>query len=181
MKNVNWDALGKQLAEEMMPFYEQLFALSYDDIGNVMGEAIDFDLSNPLIKKTLDGLATKIKDVAGTTRDEVRSLVGQATEEGWSADTLAAKIREHGEVTSKSRALMIARTETATATSAGAVLAFKEAGVTKKQWSAAGDAEDEDCAAIDGEIVDVDEEFSNGVAYPPAHPNCRCSVIPVIE
>lgn len=48
---------------------------------------------------------------------------------------------------------------------------------SKRYWL---DADDEKvcdkCGAIDGELVDIDEPFSNGIMDPPAHPGCRCGV-----
>lgn len=49
----------------------------------------------------------------------------------------------------------------------------------KKKWDAANDDNVcDDCDALDGEVVDVDDDFSGGVSGPPLHPNDRCSVIP---
>lgn len=178
---VDWTKFGEEIADKMGAFYQQLFTLSYDDAGNLLSDdTLELDMSNPNVKKTMDRLLKKIKAVADTTKEEIRGLVGQATEEGWSTTELAKRIREHGDQMSKSRSEMIARTESATAYSAGSVLAYQDAGVTKKKWQAEADAPDDDCQ-IDGETVGVDESFSNGLDYPPAHPNCRCAVAPVVE
>lgn len=47
----------------------------------------------------------------------------------------------------------------------------------QKKWDASADA-CEICDELDGEIVDVDDDFSSGDPGPPAHPNCRCTVVP---
>lgn len=49
----------------------------------------------------------------------------------------------------------------------------------QKKWDAAADANLCDvCEELDDEIVDVDDVFSSGDDGPPAHPNCRCTVVP---
>jgi SPP1 gp7 family putative phage head morphogenesis protein len=179
-KLVDWAAFGEDTAGTMMTYYKQLFQLAHDDAGNLLTDLVDFDLSNPNIKKTLDSLATNIKGITDTMKDEVRALTDQATEEGWSTKQLADAIREKGVTSSAERAAMISRTETATAYSAGSVLAYKSAGVEKKKWLAEDDAPDDDCQFV-GEIVGIDEDFSIGHQYPPALPYCRCAVTPVLD
>jgi SPP1 gp7 family putative phage head morphogenesis protein len=81
------------------------------------------------------------------------------------------------------RAQMIARTELAMAYNYGAYGATKDAqlrgyiGDCKKTWLT---ADDERvcvlCGGLDGESVNMDAPFKNGVLIPPAHPNCRCGV-----
>ncbi len=38
----------------------------------------------------------------------------------------------------------------------------------------------EDCAVLDGEVVALDEDFSDGENEPPDHPNCRCCILPIV-
>jgi SPP1 gp7 family putative phage head morphogenesis protein len=120
-----------------------------------------------------------------TTRDAIRDLVAQATEEGWSMDTLADAIAADASF-SDERAMTIARTESATADVQGNMTAYREARdqlgvVVLKEWITAGDdLVSEDCTA-NGEQgpIDLDDEFQSGASAPPEHPNCRCDVLPV--
>ena len=48
----------------------------------------------------------------------------------------------------------------------------------QKKWDASVDTACDVCEDLDGEIVDVDDVFSSGDDGPPAHPNCRCAVVP---
>lgn len=88
------------------------------------------------------------------------------------------------------RAETIARTETLTAVSLGQAAAVENAKEVipglKKVWLTAGDARVRDShAAIDGEVVGVDEEFGNGLRHPrdikatdPAEViQCRCTLL----
>jgi SPP1 gp7 family putative phage head morphogenesis protein len=121
--------------------------------------------------------------IDGTTRDSINRLVGEAEEKGWSNDELADAIQEETGF-SDERAEMVARTETAFADVQGNLIGWKESGVVEaKEWSVSQDEVCEDCLALQGVIVPLDESFDLGgepVDGPPAHPNCRCDVLPVV-
>lgn len=171
-----WEASGKRAADLMRKsYYPQLLSLGFEDIGALVPVEVGFDLSNPLIQKTLSGLAKNITGIADTTRDDIRALVSRQADEGWSNAELAKRIREQGEINSKSRSIMIARSESAMAYNQGGVLACREAGVEKVEV-VDGD-EDEDCASVNGEIWSLDKAADN----PIAHPNCTRTFIPVVE
>jgi hypothetical protein len=60
----------------------------------------------------------------------------------------------------------------------GNLIGWQESGIVSgKQWLLSADA-CEDCAAYDGVVVDLDDDFGEG--DPPLHPNCRCDVLPVL-
>jgi SPP1 gp7 family putative phage head morphogenesis protein len=155
--------------------------LAATDAQDALGVDLAFDLNNPRVLDTLASLAKKVKGVADTTKDEIRALVGQATQEGWSPADLASAIRAHGVTASASRAHLIAVTETASAYSAGSVLAYQDSGVVSgKQWIITDDA-CEICAPLADKIVALDESFADGIDYPGAHPACRCAIAPVLR
>jgi len=59
--------------------------------------------------------------------------------------------------------------------------AYREEGIGAVEWVATIDgATDPVCAAADGEQRPIGERFSSGVSQPPVHPNCRCSLAPVV-
>lgn len=114
------------------------------------------------------------------TREMIRGDVTTAMEQGLSNDELASMLEENYAF-SEERALTIARTETAFADCQGNLVLYRESGVvTSKQWIV-GDGCCDECAEVNGEIVGLDEKFSNDVEAPPAHPNCRCDFIPVLS
>ena len=117
--------------------------------------------------------------IVNSTREMIRGEVAQAVEEGWSTDKLAGALEE-SHAFSPVRAEMIARTETATAQTQGALLVYRESGVvSQKKWITGAGCCDE-CQDLDGEIVGLDEEFDGGVDAPPLHPACRCDIVPVV-
>lgn len=79
--------------------------------------------------------------------------------------------------TGHSNAARIIRTESIHFANAGAMRTFEEAGVDRVQWLATLDAGTcSDCGDMDGRIWPIGE-----APLPPKHPNCRCTLIPVIE
>lgn len=117
-----------------------------------------------------------------TTREDLRQLVSQGVEEGWSTYDLKNNIEDSFGF-SKSRAEMIARTELAFAHVSGHLEAGQQSGATKKRVILgseheadvpAGDECDE--AAEQGEIP-IDQAFFDGYQGPPLHPNCVCDLV----
>lgn len=127
--------------------------------------------------------AELVKGLSTTTEEGLRGTIANAVKGGWSADELAKSIRDSFAF-SGARASTIARTELAMAHVQGNVQGWRETGqVEKKEW-VLGDlheVEDEcDENATEGAIA-LDDEFSSGIAFPPAHPNCICDVLPVLS
>jgi hypothetical protein len=76
---------------------------------------------------------------------------------------------------------LTARTEGTRAATAGTRAALVAGGYETWRWLAEGGACD-DCAGNDDEVVEIGEAFSSGDTESPAHPGCRCPVIPnVVE
>lgn len=118
--------------------------------------------------------------IEDSTREMIRGDVAQAMEEGLSNDELADMLAENYAF-SDARAETIARTETATADTQGNLALYTRSGqVDQKEWITGAGCCDE-CAAIDGEVVPLDAEFSIGVDAAPAHPNCRCDFLPILS
>ena len=116
-----------------------------------------------------------------STRELLRADIASGLEEGLSNDDIA-KALASAYAFSDERADMIARTETAFADVAGNMIAYRESGeVESKQWIT-GEGCCDECAELNGVIVDLDENFpGDGGDGPPLHPNCRCDVLPLIR
>jgi hypothetical protein len=152
----------------MRKYYPQLLQLSYEAAG------IDFDLTNPRVQDTIDGLAKRVRNVPETTRDSIRGWVKAGTEDGWSVDKIAKRIREDGQEISKSRSVTIARTESREAYNGGALLAYDDAGVTKVR--ALDSDNDPECEERNGTVYTLEE-----AADVEAHPNCVLAWEPIVE
>jgi SPP1 gp7 family putative phage head morphogenesis protein len=197
---ISWDDLPVQVEAVLKPMAE---AGAQDALKQLeITSGIDFDVVNEAAvawakDRSAELVGMKYVDgelvpnpraewsIEETTRDTIRDLVAQATEEGWSMDDLASRIASDAAF-SDERAMTIARTESATADVQGNMTAYREARdqigvVVMKEWITAGDdLVSEDCAG-NGEQgpIDLDDEFQSGASAPPEHPNCRCDVLPV--
>lgn len=134
-------------------------------------------------KKVVDGALVDNPDAAysivDTTRDLIRGDVAAAKESGATTDELATTLRD-SYAFSDARAETIARTEVARADVQSSLITYRESGVVESKRWIVGAGCCEECTAVDGEEVGLDEDFSNGEEGAPAHPNCRCDVIPVL-
>jgi HK97 family phage portal protein len=138
-----------------------------------------------------------VTEVAGTTAKQVRKIVSEwtaeALKEGDSTVELADYLSMEMEGLSKSRAMLIARTETTAASTNGALEAVKTLQVPgmTKEWVTAKDSRvrndpgEADHDAMDGVIVPVDEKFTvppdasmdcpgDSAGGPSQVCNCRC-------
>jgi SPP1 gp7 family putative phage head morphogenesis protein len=117
--------------------------------------------------------------ISDTTRDMVKDDIADAIETGMSNDELADNLSEMYAF-SDARAETIARTETAKADIGGNLEAYRVSGqVASKRWIT-GEGCCDECEALNGMEVDLDDDFPD-VGDPPAHPNCRCDVLPVLS
>lgn len=173
---------GGLLQSLMRRLYPLLVEAAFAD-ASAFGISVDWDLENPFVQDVLDALADEVKNVAETTKDEIRALVGRQAAEGWSIDELAQAIEQAGVTRSAARATIIARTETTRAYSLGSIAAFQVSGVVDRlEWLTAQDEKTcPECSALDGQVIDMGKSFDGGVMFPPAHPNCRCALLPVLK
>jgi SPP1 gp7 family putative phage head morphogenesis protein len=180
---------GTQIAEIMRQFYPILLDRAWTNAGQQVELGLAFDLRNPRVQETITGLAQKVRRVAESTREEVRAVLARVDAEGLSYQQAAKLLRGVVETApdgtqirpfdSAYRSFMIAVTESAYAYSRGQILAWQESGdVDRMQWVAETNA-CPICRKLDGEVVILGAPFGNGLEV-PAHPNCRCTLSPVL-
>lgn len=162
--DANLDLVNEQAVAYARDRSAGLVGMSYDDDGNL--------IENP-------NSAYAITD---STREEIRGLVEDAVQDGWSADDLADELGS-AYAFSDARAETIARTELAFAHTQGNLEAWGTAGVQKKQWilGSEHDMDDECNDNADSDPIDIDDTFPSGDDGPPAHPNCVCDLLPVFD
>jgi SPP1 gp7 family putative phage head morphogenesis protein len=137
------------------------------------------------MRRTATGMVPNPKaewQITEGTREFLKGDIRQALEEGWSNDVLASKLANNYAF-SDSRAMTIARTETIRASNQGALASYAASGVVEaKEWTTAEDDRvSEDCEENgDAGPIALDAAFPSGDDAPPAHPNCRCVIVPVV-
>lgn len=147
------------------------------NLSNTRAERWAAKRAGELIKSDADGGV-----LVEATRDLIRGTILNAEVEGWSNSMLKTALEEHYAF-SADRAEVIARTELKMANGAGNIIGYRSSGVVKgKEWSTSADDSCEDCAANEAEgEVPLDQDFQSGDDTVPAHPNCNCSVSPVLD
>jgi len=190
-------SLQKQYNEKFNEPLEASMSLGYDLQANMIFDKPSRDALLAAKQTDAKGRSAALearnietfKNVSKTTTDRVMKIVQKGIEDGISVDDVAKLIVEDSIKIGASRAQTIARTETLTAVSLGQAsmmeLAAKAIPGLKKSWISSQDEDvRESHKAVNGEIRDSDEKFSNGLMYPrdpDAEPgesiNCRCVLV----
>ena len=139
-----------------------------------------YQMTNDKYKKwLLDRENYIIESVDNTTKDWIANMIKEGRENEMGDREIANLISEQYEDIAVNRAQLIVRTELANALVTGEIESYKENGIEKKMWvTNVDELTDSDCAELDGKVVDVNDDFMDGVFAPPLHPNCRCYVNP---
>lgn len=127
--------------------------------------------------------ALLVKGLNDETREQMRGIIEYAIKQKRGVPGLSRDLRNQISNMSKVRAKMIARTETCDALESAFMDRAKDMKVTGKEWIWTGDTGDWDCMCEDNANVGpipIDKPFPSGDMRPPAHPNCRCALAPVM-
>lgn len=142
------------------------------------GDAATATLLRPpkAFQELLGRARVTIKDLDQTGYDRVGTALADSIEQGLS-DTRAARLINDA-IGNPARALSIAITETNRAMSYGAISRYKAANLEQMEWETSDPCPT--CAMNSGQVVNIDGTFNSGAQMPPAHPHCRCALLPVI-
>ena len=115
--------------------------------------------------------------------EESKRLIAQIVSDGIEnkrgIDGLARDIRGEFLDMAKTRSQVIARTEACDALEQAFMDRAQDMGITGKEWVV---TEPCDICRANGEAgaIGINEDFPSGDSRPPAHPNCRCALAPVM-
>ena len=169
------------LAEFSFPFIAELAKEAGDDALDMIAPAEDFSVAkmDKVLRKRAEMLADSIN---GTTLEKLTGTITEGINEGEGIGEMTDRIQSVYSDFSDYRAERIARTETTAANNEGFIEAYKQSGVaTHKEWIAVMDDRTRpEHADLNGEVVPLDSNFSNGLSY-PQEPNCRCVIGPVFK
>lgn len=186
LKRVIGDPISKVWTVNGTRELEKVFDLAGADIG-------DTEFFHPdALARDIDRMAEQISKSTGRY---VEKAITRGLGQGLSVEEIAIEIGNIGAF-APSRAMRIARTESARAVNDSASQAYRQAKAEldidiKKQWlSSRDDKVREAHQILDGQIVGVDENFQVdgeqaqsigdfGSSYLDV--NCRCTILPIIE
>lgn len=126
-------------------------------------------------------------EVSKQTNQQLRDEFAEGVDNKESIPELKKRVSTLFDDMASYRSERIARTETILGSNFSTEEAYKESGVVEaKEWLTTRDERtDDECAALDGKIVDLGDKFFKdgyfGGETPPIHVNCRCTIIPVIK
>lgn len=128
------------------------------------------------LKTRAEEFSTSVND---TTFSKLTNTLAEGIAAGEGIDDITKRVNDTYTDFSDYRSELIARTETTAANNKGFEAAFKQSDTaTHKEWIATNDSRTrEEHVLLNGEIVAIGENFSNGLEY-PQEPNCRCVIGP---
>lgn len=149
---------------------------------DLMGVDGSFKLKNSKLVAQLEKRTTFLLDsMDETTLESVRVALVNGISKDLTISEIQTSIHaKFQDEISPYRAEMITRTEFANAATVVSKETYTKNGVEQWQWIQPAGDDDDVCTENDGEIVDIGDTFPSGDDRPPAHPNCKCDVIPVL-
>lgn len=149
-----------------------------DDAMTVVGLPAAFDATVPAVRAWQEERAKYFADTINeTTADALTETLKEGLGAGESIPELAKRIED---VYAGRDPVRIARTEASAAANFGTERGFEQAGVKQVEWLVVN-PEDEDCISNAGVVMPIGKAFPSGDVRPPVHPNCVCTLLPVIE
>jgi hypothetical protein len=176
-----WDHAGAQFNARVGLDPDEWSVTNPHTAGKIQGAALDF------CQETNDTTSEQLDVALARTRQEL----AEGLAEGEALPKLTKRVNQIFDKAEKWRARRIAQTETSRAMHAAQDEAARQSGVvTGWKWLASADACDL-CLAIVARtpavklgtafaVVGTNPTYSH-IYYPPAHPNCNCTVVEVLD
>lgn len=175
----------KQVNLILKDLYSQAYYRTAYTLGTASSVAIDFTLLKPeFVKEAVNfnwsaiPFSERIWDSKNALVKGLRIQLTRGILEGESLDKLAKRIQQQFD-SSAYQSQRLVRTESARVISSAQDKIYQDSGVVEKvQWVSTLDSKtSEICRERDGKTWTADEPHPS----PPAHPNCRSTIIPFIE
>ena len=177
-------------ADEIVKMTKKFFNVLVEAEGEAALEDLGmdgFDIRNERVQAALNKTIAKFAgEVSDHTQELIRKAIADGLDEGEDVDQIRKRI-ETSTAFDRARSEVIARTETSRAQNFATVTAWKESDVVEgKVWYTALDERvEEECAALHGTEYGLDDDIDAGdqglLIAPPLHPNCRCTLLPVVK
>ena len=101
--------------------------------------------------------------------------------QGINLKTMTKRVSERFETAKKNDVERLLRTEVNYVLNQATLDGYKEAGIEKYEFSATLDSRTSQiCSELNGEIFEI-KKIAVGLNYPPMHPRCRSTTIPIID
>lgn len=169
-------------AEFSFPFIDEFTRQAGIQAMGMVNPDKGFEITDSIRKKIEKRSKEFGLGVSATTRDKITQAISAGIDAGEGMAEISNRINNVYKEFPTWRSDLIARTESTAANNEGFIEAYKQSDVaTHKEWIATLDDRTRDeHLALNGEIVPIDKNFSNGLPY-PQEPNCRCVIGPAFE
>lgn len=178
---LNKNAEDKLIAEFSLPFLTEFLKSSGQDALNLVGDGGEFRMTIDIQKKLESRAKFFANSINDTTFKELAKSLSDGIANGEGINELSDRVKETYNQYPTYRLDLIARTESTFANNEGFLEAYQQSELVQgKEWIATLDDRTRDEHAIlDGEIVELNQSFSNGLQYPQEY-NCRCVIAPAM-
>lgn len=193
--------LIKRWTAVLIPFEREMVFEEGNQTLDFVGTGGQLDMTTDNVVKFVRTNGVKlIREINKHTREELRKTIEEGLKEEESISQLKARVRKTFAEFSATRAENIARTEVIRASNFATEEAYIQSGVVaEKEWLTSRDARVcPYCDSMDGRRLGLGKEFFKkgdkleiegstldfdllDIDTPPLHPQCRCTLIPVIE
>lgn len=146
-----------------------------------IGMAFDFNLANTQAARWASEYSYElIRGINSTTEARMQQAISDWFRE--ESTTVRELAKELEPTFGRKRAQLIAITETSRANAQGAIAGYAESGIVHEiEWlTAADERRCPTCSALHGTRTTLRGTFPGGYTV-PAHPRCRCTLLPVLE
>lgn len=181
----------------LTPLYKEVFQNEWNEAFLLLWLSETFNpWEAPSTKRIRKNIELVARSVDKTTKEKVFDLIEKMNNEGKGAEEIARAIDIQFQEFSRTRARTIARTEITRASTEAEIQAFEQSWVVEwKEWYVALDERTcPDCMSMHWKTIWLRENFINkgeevrgvvydyaDVAWPSLHPNCRCTLLPIVK
>lgn len=193
---------GEKYAKAVEDFVENIIKAQSVEAFNFLGVDNILDLDNPIVREYLESTTFRFgREVTKTTNKKVGKLLSNSIKKGESIQIIRKKLQRLFIQFSKARAERIARSEVIRATNFATEQSYIKSGVVShKEWLTALDERVcQWCLPMNRRVIPLEHKYFDyndsfqgtqggilkfnytSIQYPPLHPSCRCTLIPIIS
>lgn len=183
---LSWNAEDAELRKIVSKQYVDIANTVYSNVGGALGVEVAFDLNARNSQVMMNAIGPLVKGINAESRSRLQSIVLTGINNGDSpaaiAKTMLGSVAGWAglEDLTKSRAMTIARTETAHAYTQSSISAYEDSGIIRKVIC----LDSPDCGwdgHDDSELANgTERDFSEARTHPTSHPNCVRAFAPKV-
>lgn len=179
-KGEKWDSQIKLGISFITPSILEYIKQGAENANDIVG----FDGFDDNTRNIEEFIATRsqffAEKVNNTTSEDLIKTLQEGLDNSESMEDIIGRVKSVYTFANDVRAKVIARTEISASANFGKVELYKQAGIEKMEWYNL-DPESEECKMNAGLVRNIGEEFPSGDTEPPAHPNCKSTIVAVTD